>query len=248
MVVVVVLLFGHYVKGVFPNFETMPTSWPFYDLMLLPPDSKHLISRFVSLFFTSASTHHLREAWSNELELEVSDNTWNEALTRIHTCSINVGYKWIQFKVIHWLHYSKLQLHIIYPTLSPLCDRCRGAEGSLSHLFWLCPHLHKFWCDVFQWLSLVYNLDIAPDPELALFGCSENAVRYSPEIQQALMLGMVASKKMILLDSLTPPCFRKWINKMSGIIRMERIRFHNSKAQNRFLNIWGPFINYLKDM
>ena len=62
-----------------------------------------------------------------------------------------------------------------------------------SHLFWLRPQLHKFWCDVFQWLSLVYKLDITPDPELALFGCSENALRYSPEIQQALMLGMVAA-------------------------------------------------------
>ena len=166
----------HYVKGVFPNFETMPTNCPFYDLMLFPSDSRYLISRFVSLFSTSTSTHHFREAWSKELELEVSDDTWNEALIRIHKCSINVRYKLIQFKVVHRLHYSKLKLHRIYPSLSPLCDRCGGAEGSLSHLLGLCPQLHKFWCDVFKWLSLVYNLNIAPDPELALFGCSENVL------------------------------------------------------------------------
>ena len=38
----------HCVKGVFPNFDTMPTICPFYDLMLLLPDSRHLISHFVS--------------------------------------------------------------------------------------------------------------------------------------------------------------------------------------------------------
>lgn len=239
----------HYVQGIFSNFETMPTGCPFYDLMLLPPDSKHLISRFVSLFSASVSTHHLQQAWSEELELEVSDDVWNEALTRIHTCSINVRYKLIQFKVVHRLHYSKLKLHRIYPSVSPLCDRCRGAEGSLSHLFWSCPQLYTFWCEIFKWFSKVYGLDIAPDPELALLGCSETALRYSSEIQQTLLLGMVAAKKMILLDwkSPTAPCFRKWLSEMIGIIQMERIRFHKSKAHDRFLDIWGPFIDYLKD-
>ena len=221
----------------------------FYELLLLPPDSRHLISRFVSFFSTSASTHHIREAWSNELQVEVSDDTWSEALTRIHKCSINVRYKLIQFKVIHRLHYSKPKLHRIYPAVSPLCDRCGGAEGSLSHLFWSCPRLHKFWCEIFQFLSAAYEVDITPDPVLALFGCSESALELSTAIQQALMLGMVAAKKMILLDwkSPTPPCFRKWLNEVTGIIQMEWLRFHKSNSQKRFLDIWGPLLDRLKN-
>lgn len=43
---------------------------------------------------------------------------------------------------------------------------------------------------------------------------------------------MVAATKMILLD---PPCFRKWLNKMTNII------------QNKFLDIWGPFIDHLEE-
>lgn len=113
----------------------MPISCPFYDLLLSPPDSRHLISRFVKLFSTIVSTHHLRDIWSNELQLEVSEDTWHKALSGIHKCSINVRYRLIHFKVIHRLHFSKLKLHKIYSSVSPLCDRCRGAEGSLFHLF-----------------------------------------------------------------------------------------------------------------
>ena len=51
---------------------------PLYQLQKLPPDSKHLIARFVRLFANSVSTNHLKEAWSTELNLEVSDDTWNE--------------------------------------------------------------------------------------------------------------------------------------------------------------------------
>lgn len=238
----------HYVKDQIANFQTMPDSCPLYELLQLPPDSKHLISRFVSLFTTSVSTTHLKEAWSTELNFEVSDDTWNEGLTRIQTCSINVRYKLIQFKVIHRLHYSKTKLHRIYPAISPLCDRCKSADGSLTHIFWLCPHIQRYWSKIFKWFSGVYGKDILPDPELALFGCSETALYFTSEEQQALMLGMVAAKKMILTDwkSSTPPCFEKWLNEMIIIIQMERIRFYNSKVPNNFLSVWGPFINHLK--
>lgn len=69
------------------------------------------------------------------LKPQVSEDTWHKALSGIHKCSINVRYRLIYFKVIHRLHFSKLKLHKIYSSVSPLCDRCRGAEGSLFHLF-----------------------------------------------------------------------------------------------------------------
>ena len=53
---------------------------------------------------------------------------------------------------------------------------------------------------IFQWWSGVCRKVIHPDPELALFGCSETALTYPFEEQSALMLGMIAAKKMILTD------------------------------------------------
>ena len=68
--------------------------------------------------------------------------------------------------------------------------------------------------------------DIIIDPQLALFGYSEKTIKYTHEEQKALMLGMVAAKKIILLNWKTPssPCFKQWLNEMTAIIQMERIR------------------------
>lgn len=32
----------------------------------------------------------------------------------------------------------------------------------------------KFCCEIFQWFSAAFELDIVPEPKLALFGCSES--------------------------------------------------------------------------
>jgi hypothetical protein len=47
-----------------------------------PPDSKHLISQFVSSY-TEASTSHLKENWGKEFNIDISDDLWGEALSRI---------------------------------------------------------------------------------------------------------------------------------------------------------------------
>jgi len=80
-------------------------------------------------------------------------------LSRVCSCSINSRHQLIQFKVMHRLHFSNDKLHQIFP-VSPTCDRCKSAEGSLTHLFWTCPKLYEFW-----WFSDMYGFVVNPDPE-----------------------------------------------------------------------------------
>lgn len=87
--------------------------------LLGPPDSKYLISNFVKVFSEQVNyaTHSLKKAWEEELGIQ-----------------FHARHHLIQFKVMHRLHYSTTKLHSIYPTVSPLSDRCKSADGSLSHL------------------------------------------------------------------------------------------------------------------
>ena len=94
-----------------------------YDTFLLQPNSRHLISHFVTAFETPVSTSHLRDTWSKELEVPLSEELWEEGLSSIQKCSINSRYHLIQFKVIHRLHYSKTKLYRIFESVSPTCDR-----------------------------------------------------------------------------------------------------------------------------
>lgn len=135
----------HYVKQTFEHFESFPTTHPFYDNLQLAPDSKHLISRFVNCFSTSVSTGHLRVAWAQDLNSEVSYELWDKAVSLIHTCCINSCYRLIQYKVVHRLHYSKTKLNEMFPGVSSQCEKCSYAEGTLAHLFRFCHQLFGFW-------------------------------------------------------------------------------------------------------
>lgn len=117
--------------------------------------------------------------------------------------------------------------------LTPQCDRYKIADGSLAHLFWVCPLLNGFWSSICDWFSKVYSKDIPLDPKLTLLGCSEVFLDCTLEEQQTLMLGMVVVKKIILLDWKTslPPCFKKWLHEMISVIHLEFILWIQIKPQ-----------------
>lgn len=61
----------NYVRHAVPNFESLPDKSRIYWLLLGSPDSKHLISDFVSIFSEEIkySTDSLKTAWEEELGL-----------------------------------------------------------------------------------------------------------------------------------------------------------------------------------
>lgn len=57
------LQIGNFVKEFFPLLNTIPVQHVFYEITTQPPTSKHLISRFVNLFFMTTSSLHIKEVW-----------------------------------------------------------------------------------------------------------------------------------------------------------------------------------------
>ncbi len=158
----------HYVQQAFSDYRIQQEEHRFYNLVRQAPDTRHMVLQLVSLFSLqlNISSDYLKVAWEKDAGINLSDGLWSEILQRIHSCSINARLQSIQFKIVHRLHYSKVKLHKIYPAVSPVCDRCQGAEGTLSHSFWFCPKLHRYWQDIFSWYSAAYNQAFLPEVEL----------------------------------------------------------------------------------
>ena len=72
--------------------------------------------------------------------------------------------------VIHRAHLSNARLARIYPSIEPLCPRCRGQPADLIHMFWLCPNLSSFWVNIFNAFSEMFGTRFDPNPVCALFG------------------------------------------------------------------------------
>lgn len=239
----------NYVRQCVPNFESLPEDKRIYKLLLGPLDSRKLVSGFVNIFSerTVYATHFLKNSWEEELGMQIGDDVWREGLARIRSCSISTRHQLIQFKVMHRLHYSKTKLHRIFPTISSLCDRCKSAEGSLTHIFWTCPKLNNFWCSIFKWFSDMYSCIFEPDPMIALFGVSPSLLNHRVSMQSTIMYGMVVAKKMILKlwKSDTAPHFRIWLSELIGILHMEKVRYGMMDNLNKFSDIWEPFLAHL---
>lgn len=74
---------------------------------------------------------------------------------------------------------SKVKFSCVYPDVSPCWDKCKRDDASFIHMYWSCPSLEKNWKDVFQTLSQILSLDLAPGPLVALSGVTTE-VRLTP--------------------------------------------------------------------
>ena len=241
----------NYVRQNIPSFESLPADDSMSKILLGSPEAKNLISSFVGIFLNQQdkSTLKIKQTWERDLNIEISDDVWEGALKNIKSCSINSRLQLIQFKVTLRLHYSKVKLHNFFPNLSPLCNRCKIAEGTLAHHFWDCPNLYNFWCLVFQWYSTVLNVSLTPDPETALFGHSTTLENLDHNARTILVYGMVIAKRCILKlwKSDSAPQFDTWLSELMGILHVERLRYDLSGNSQKFLAIWNPVLQHIKD-
>ena len=238
-----------FVRKNISHFQSLPAPIDLYTLLNRSPDSKRLTSRFVDLFnlLNPTSSHHLKEAWEKDLALSISDNDWETYLGDIRSCSINSRHQLIQFKVIHRLHYSCVKLHSFYPSISPICSKCKSAEGTLGHLFWFCPKLNQFWSDIFKCFSEVYNCNISPDPLTAILGGSRHLSMLTNLHRKTIQYGMVIAKRNILSHwkGDEAPSFKAWLSEIANLLHMERIRHNVSLSSATFDRMWQPFLLHL---
>lgn len=213
------------------------------------PYSPHLISDFyISLQQDKVDTSNIRTHWERDLGIIITDKQWNHSLTQIHRCSINVRHCLMQFKIVHRLHYSKVKLHRLFPSVSPLCEKCETSEATLAHSFILCPKIENYWIDVFNIISKILGFQVKPDPQIIIFNLSENLSGLSLSQQHFVNFCLISAKKCILMlwKGKDVPNVKMWIADVVNSLEMERIRYLRMDQAYRFDIIWKPLILHLQ--
>ncbi len=133
----------------------------------------------------------------------------------------------------------------MFSSVSPFCDKCKVTEDTTAHAFWFCPSLSGFWKSIFDWYSKAYITGLFC--RTRNFGFSQHTSSLPKTLQQALTLGMIVVKRLILKNrkSSSPPSFRIWIMDMFSVIQIERHRFLRSNSIEKFSAVWGSFLGYL---
>ena len=161
-----------FARNRFPGFPAIPPSTLIDTILNINPYLKGTISELYNTLLThqSSSSDKLRTIWSEDLNIEIEPEVWQSALKWVHASSICARHGVLQCKVIHRVHWSKSKLARIYPGTDPNCDKCHLGPANLSHMFWTCPVLSRFWKSAFDSLSAITSAKVLQSPLVGLFG------------------------------------------------------------------------------
>lgn len=88
------------------------------NIWLKDPLTKGSISKIYNTLVQidcTATLHHIKNAWSEDLGVNITEEQWTEAQERVHSSSICIRHGLLQFKILHQLHLSKERLSKIFP-------------------------------------------------------------------------------------------------------------------------------------
>ena len=115
----------NFVKQVLCSFPHLPNSQKWEKLLLLSLTENGFVSNsytFISSL-TVANTQQLKNKWERELNTELTDEWWADALCRVNSTTSCARLSLIQLKVVNRAHLSKARVAEIYPEANSKCDR-----------------------------------------------------------------------------------------------------------------------------
>lgn len=237
-----------FVKKTF-SLTLPPKTWLDECLELCPYD-KGLVSVLYNRIQGAASPSliHFKSKWEEELDEQFADDTWQAAITRIHTSSICVRHSLIQFKILHRLHLSPSKIAKLYPGADSACPRCGFSPANLSHMFWVCPSLYTFWQGIFEIISSLCNTSIGPNSTIALFGVAPPHISVTLYQASAIAFITLLARRIILFNwkKSTPPSLKRLIEEVMSNLKLEHLRHIMNGSLQTYRKIWQPFLIFFE--
>lgn len=83
--------------------------------------------------------------WQKD-RIDLDEDEWTRAMEiLLAVVSISPCQQLTQLFILHRTHYTLQKLFAWGKYTSPLCQRCSVSNGSLIHMLWRCPKLHRYW-------------------------------------------------------------------------------------------------------
>lgn len=214
----------------------------FYEI---PAPAQKGISVMYKILTTSSANQSSPsiDFWSSLTTAPPPPANWYKALTlplRVSRCTSH----WESTqKLFHKWYYTPARLAKIYPTTSSQCWRNCSEAGSLRHIWWECPVIHRFWLDVANLLSTICKVPPPSSPLDLLLGLD---VPTWPKHIRVVATHILIAARLALA--------RKWKSPqpplLSDLIVLLNYHFHMEFAFAKanlntalFLQKWEPWIS-----
>lgn len=236
----------------FPAFPSLPSNPQWEELLTHDPLQKSLISKVYNeiLSFDCSPVSKAKTVWEQELGLHLGDDWWDTALKKIYTTSACARLTLIQFKVLFRVHYSKTRLSQIYPSTRDNCDKCHASPCNLTHMFYSCSVLSRFWQNYFDTMSKILSVTIKVSPHVAIFGLPEDHSRFTSNQLDILAFTSLLARRHLLLHwrSTKAPSSTQWLNDTMSFLKLEKIRYSLKGNSDKFYKKWLSFLTFFRSL
>lgn len=218
------------------------------EIMLFQQQNKMSLSSFYKVLvrLSTCDTQRVRSLWEKELSVTLDKETWDSVWSNTKNISICTRTRAIQVKIIHRLHISPHRRHLFDPSLSPLCLKCKTVVGTLTHCFWSCYKLQRYWSDIVCELTSVFSMNIELDPVYLILGIPSKHIK-TVAGKRLFNILTFAARKNILLHWVSDksPSVNGWRKIISELIPLEYLTSIIHTNMDQFYTVWRPYLNYI---
>ena len=167
------------------------------------------------------------------------DLNWKNIFYKSNKTTIDTKLKWFQIRLIYRCLPTNRFLHLRKIKNDALCENCKNADESISHMFWECDYVQSFWKDLKNLFisKLPHCSNLNFDEQFILFGCKENTITDKP-----LDLFILSAKYHIYLCKFSQsiPNAHIFINQFKRRYKLEK--YYNYNIENeKFQQMWKPY-------
>ena len=112
--------------------------------------------------------------WKHELKIDIDPEQWNKIRVHGYHISKYAKLRLFQFKVLSKKLVTNLQRHRWDKSISEKCSFCEEEVETILHLLWDCNIVKNFWCSVFKWLQIIFDIEPDARPEYIILNNVKN--------------------------------------------------------------------------
>ena len=196
--------------------------------------------------YPSFGTQTLGEVWERELGVEITEEMWDDIWDNARKITVCNRTRAMQLKILHRAHIAPNRLSKYKKDVSPVCPKCKTEIGDLTHCYWSCVKIQKYWSDILLEMQKILRKKLELHPVSLLLGLSDDRVtdRYQKRLYNVLTF---CARKNILMHWITDkaPSVSGWHRTIMEYIPLDLLTCLLHSHSIAFEKTWKPFLDYI---
>lgn len=193
-------------------------------------------------------TRSLGEVWERELGVEITEEMWDDIWDNSKKITVCNRTRAMQLKILHRAHVAPNRLSKYRKDISPVCLKCKTEIGGLTHCYWSCVKIQKYWNDILSEMQKILKKQLDLNPVSMLLGLSNDRVndKYQKRLYNVLTF---CARKNILMHWIMDkaPSLSGWHRTIMEYIPLDFLTCLSHFKTDVFEQTWKPFLDYINE-